>query len=163
RAMVMDFGIAKMADLSRSDLHLTRTGSIFGTPPYMSPEQVAGGEVNAKSDIYSLGCVLYEALTGARPFVGKSALETYAMHRTLVPERLNDVAPGFNYPTALEDLVAAMLEKNPDQRPATMQAVITALDGIWDSCQPSAVTPGVSAEPSYSAELFHSTEGGDDR
>lgn len=81
----MDFGIAKLADKSTDKQYMTAVGAVFGSPLYMSPEQSRGEEVDERSDIYSFGCALYEALTGQPPLVGANALETIVMHQTTAP------------------------------------------------------------------------------
>lgn len=111
---IVDFGIAKLdvGDETEGQA-LTRTGEVFGTPLYMSPEQCSGKKIDNRSDIYSLGCVLFEALTGAPPFRGESALETMMLH-------VNDTAPslaegsfGREFSGALERIVSKMLAKEP--------------------------------------------------
>ncbi len=78
---LVDFGIAKLVKADGDDKpNLTRTGEIFGTPSYMSPEQCLGRNVDTRSDIYSLGCVLYEAITGSAPYTGESSLEVMMAH-----------------------------------------------------------------------------------
>jgi len=123
---LVDFGIAK---LSTEEEALTKTGEIFGTPLYMSPEQCLGSKVDVRSDIYSLGCVLYEALTGAPPFTGQSALETMMQHKEKVPLPLKQAALGQDFPPALQRVVSKMLEKDPDLRYENFLAV--AEDLTW--------------------------------
>jgi serine/threonine protein kinase len=114
---VVDFGIAKLDALGEADEQaLTKTGEIFGTPIYMSPEQCAGDDIDNRSDIYSLGCVLFEALTGAPPFRGQSVLDTMMLHRTTQPVSLREASLGYEFPAGLEDVVAKMLVKDPAQR-----------------------------------------------
>lgn len=79
---VVDFGLVRLAiDKSEEKQALTATGEIFGTPYYISPEQSVGADVTAASDVYSLGCTMFEALTGAPPFKGESAFKTLYMHQ----------------------------------------------------------------------------------
>jgi serine/threonine protein kinase len=111
-AKLVDFGIAKM----ETEEGLTKTGEVFGTPLYMSPEQCLGSKVDNRSDIYSLGCVLYEALTGAPPFRGQSALETMMQHRVEMQLPLKQAALGVEFPPALETILFKMLAKEPSQR-----------------------------------------------
>lgn len=110
---VVDFGIAK---LSTEEEALTKTGEVFGTPLYMSPEQCLGMNIDHRSDIYSLGCVLYEALTGAPPFSGQSALETMIQHRESKALPLKEAALGANFPAGMQQIVNRMLEKDPALR-----------------------------------------------
>lgn len=114
---VVDFGIAKMAE--NEDAHsmtLTRTGEVFGTPLYMSPEQCTGIKVDHRSDIYSLGCVIYEALTGAPPFHGDTALNLMMKHQSAMPASLKEASMGREFPSTLEAIVAKTLIKDPNAR-----------------------------------------------
>ena len=114
---VVDFGIAKMSE--SEDAHsmtLTRTGEVFGTPLYMSPEQCTGIKVDHRSDIYSLGCVMYEALTGAPPFHGDTALNLMMKHQSAMPASLKEASMGREFPSTLEAIVAKTLIKDPNNR-----------------------------------------------
>jgi len=111
---VVDFGIAKITE--EEGQALTRTGEVFGTPLYMSPEQCMGLKVDQRSDIYSLGCVMYEALTGAPPFCAKTALETMMQHRIQPPVPMSEASLGSKFPDALQSVVATMLAKEPADR-----------------------------------------------
>ncbi len=112
-ATVMDFGIAKMTTSTK----LTATGQTMGTVRYMSPEQVRGQEVDARSDIYSLGATLYEALVGDTPFDGNTHFEIMSKHLTEAPEPLT--ARGLRVPPLLEAAVMKSLAKKADDRFAT--------------------------------------------
>ncbi|MBC7999401.1 MAG: serine/threonine protein kinase, partial [Leptolyngbya sp.] len=88
---VVDFGIAKLAEVEGMEsVALTRTGEIFGTPLYMSPEQCSGLKLDHRTDIYSLGCVMYEALTGAPPFHADTALALMLKHQSEIPQSLKE-------------------------------------------------------------------------
>jgi len=114
---VVDFGIAKLQFGDESEaLTLTKTGEIFGTPLYMSPEQCAGTGVDSRSDIYALGCVLFESLTGAPPFKGSTSLETMMQHTTGKAPSLKEASLGLEFPEALEKLVTRMLAKDSRDR-----------------------------------------------
>jgi serine/threonine protein kinase len=113
---VSDFGIAKLQIGGEITSTLTATGQIFGTPLYMSPEQCVGSGVDQRSDIYSLGCVLFEVLTGAPPFVGNNALELMMKHTTEAAPSLKEGSLGREFPDALETIVANMLNKDPKER-----------------------------------------------
>ncbi|WP_022799417.1 protein kinase domain-containing protein [Thermus islandicus] len=121
---LMDFGIAAGKVLTR----LTITGARIGTPVYMSPEQAKGQKLDHRSDIYSLGIVLYEALTGQPPFTG--GYET-VIHQQIfqVPTPPKQLKP--EIPQALSDLALRMLEKDPSKRPG-LEEVIRVLEGPWE-------------------------------
>lgn len=114
---IVDFGIAKVIDAEETkSMTLTKTGEIFGTPYYMSPEQCLGVAIDHRSDIYSLGCVLYEALAGTPPFLGESALPTMMKHQSERPQSLKEASFGKEFPETIENLVMKLLEKRPDDR-----------------------------------------------
>lgn len=114
---VVDFGIAKLTGIDEFNQQtLTKTGEIFGSPLYMSPEQCTGIGVDNRSDLYSLGCVFFETLTGAPPFIGESALSTMMKHQSEKPLPLKEASLGTQYPFVLEEIVRKLLEKNPNDR-----------------------------------------------
>ena len=123
-ALVMDFGIAKMTTSTR----LTATGQTMGTVRYMSPEQVRGQEVDARTDLYSLAVTLYESLCGDTPFDGESHFEIMTAHLTKPPPPLAD--RGVSVPRELEEVLLSALRKNPDQRPATARQMRAQLEEI---------------------------------
>jgi serine/threonine protein kinase len=110
---VVDFGIAKLDE--REANALTKAGEIIGTPLYMSPEQAMGALVDNRSDIYSLGCVMYEALTGTPPFQG-TVFETMMQHKTKKPLPMKEASSGVEIPAALEKIVLRMMAKKPEDR-----------------------------------------------
>ena len=113
---VSDFGIARAAELST----MTASGMVLGTPHYMSPEQAQGRQVDARSDIYSLGCVLYQMLTGALPFEATTSWEVIRQHIEVAPRRVGQLRP--EVPAAVEQLVSRCLEKQPGRRYQTAGA-----------------------------------------
>jgi len=119
-AKVTDFGIARAG---ASDM--TETGSIMGTAQYLSPEQAQGHSVGAASDLYSIGVVLYEMLTGAVPFDGDAAVTIALKHVSEAPRALRELNP--SVPPELEQVVLWTLNKNPADRPASADELIAAL------------------------------------
>lgn len=118
---VVDFGIAKLTDTEGGNsVNLTRTGEIFGTPLYMSPEQCLGTKIDHRTDIYSLGCVMFEALTGAPPFHGESALGLMMKHQSESAPSLKEASMGREFPETLEAIVAKAMAKEPDHRYQTL-------------------------------------------
>jgi serine/threonine protein kinase len=122
---ISDFGLARLMDDSSE---LTATGMVMGTPTYMSPEQCQGADLDGRSDLYSLGVVLYEVATGAPPFRVKSLSEAVFKHISAAPPSPRELQP--DLPPALEEVIMRCLEKNPDHRIATGTELARALDGI---------------------------------
>jgi serine/threonine protein kinase len=119
---VLDFGIAKVAeDGERKNTKLTQQGMIIGTPPYMSPEQFSGEAIDARSDIYSLGVIAFEMLTGKLPFAASTPWEWASRHLTAAPESLRpDSERGLS--AAHARAIDAALQKSPAARPQSVQA-----------------------------------------
>lgn len=118
---LVDFGIAKLLPQEGEQAHrLTQTGDIFGSPMYMSPEQCMGRAVDKRSDVYALGCVLYESLSGMPPHMGGNVFETFHKHISEIPASLN--IPGIDkyLLQRLDAIVFRALEKDPDKRYQTM-------------------------------------------
>jgi len=122
---IMDFGIAKLVgDTSERAQALTKTGEAVGSPLYMSPEQARGHKTDLRTDLYSLGCVMYECITGSPPFVGKSALDTMLMHMNDKPLSIRQASLGKIVDPRVERVVIKLLEKNPDERYQKMDDVL---------------------------------------
>lgn len=125
---IVDFGIAKISPQDGSESqHLTQTGEVFGSPIYMSPEQCSGLSLDLRSDIYSWGCVMFETLTGAPPFLGKNAVETMSMHVNDDPPDFKSISPTAVIPKELQDVVFGCLRKDPKKRFQTAAEVLEAL------------------------------------
>jgi serine/threonine-protein kinase len=118
---VLDFGIAKLRDLTGTD-SLTQMGSVIGTPHYMSPEQCLGEELDGRSDIYSLGVVLYEMLSGVAPFNGNTSREIISKQISAAPAPIRSIKP--ELPPEIEDVIRQVLAKDREDRPQT--AVVLA-------------------------------------
>lgn len=130
---LLDFGIAKVIYSSDSwAKELTQPGYIFGSPLYMSPEQCKGLEVDSSSDIYSLGCLYFQLLTGRAPFKGESALSTIAMHLYETAPKLSSL---MDSPPrkGIEELIASCLSKRKEERPRSAKEVLLKLDCIYES------------------------------
>lgn len=130
-AKLIDLGIAKPDNPGGALSFATTSGSIFGSPFYMSPEQCRGGSIDARSDIYSFGCVMYEALTGSPPFRGQTMLVTMDKHLSEVASPVNpkrrDIEP---VSAELESIVLKCLAKRPEDRYQDMTAVHAALERL---------------------------------
>ena len=138
-----DMGIARLL----SPEALTATLSVRGTAGYISPEQVRGDRVDARADLYSLGCVLFEMLAGRTPFEGDLAALSYAHIHTPAPH-VRSINP--DVPAAMDELVAAMLEKDPAKRPSTGEEVQRSLAAAMrqDPVVPTEVTERMQRPPS---------------
>ncbi len=118
---VLDFGIAKvLSSVDGETDNLTRTGEVFGSPLYMSPEQFRGKSMDARSDIYSLGCVMYRSLAGICPVTGKDVLECMYKHVNESIPPFSVTAPEAQIPERLESIIMKALAKDPDERYASM-------------------------------------------
>src|SRR5262249_3801447 len=125
---LMDFGLAKMASLlyiSPDELGpLDETPTASGTPEYIAPEQVRGNDVDGRSDLYSLGVILYELLAGRRPFERATVEELLLAHADDEPPTFADLELGEVIPEAIERVVRCCLAKYPEQRPQTAGELI---------------------------------------
>lgn len=160
QAKVVDFGIAtqvaeKGSALFREVQSLTRTGEIFGTPYYMSPEQIMGQELSPSADVYSLGCTLFEVLTGKPPFRGATALDTINMHLKASPPRLGGTS-GVPFDEEVELVIARALAKEPAKRYASMLLFSNDLNRAYHGY--SVVGAGIKSSGFNSAEREASPE-----
>ncbi len=124
RPILSDFGIAKV--LASTQAHLTRPGAGVGTPEYMSPEQCQGGPVDGRADIYALGVMLFETLTGRTPFLGDNYPALAHSHIYEPPPRPRALNPAIH--PAMEAVILTALQKNPFQRYQTAHAMADALN-----------------------------------
>ena len=142
---LLDFGIAKITSPSNdssSKETLTQAGVVFGTPEYLSPEQAMGEEADGRADLYAAGVMLFEMLTGRRPFESASKVEILSKHLTVPPPRMRDVAPDAGIPDALERVVERALAKKREERFASAAEFLSALDGKTLSAARPAVGAG---------------------
>jgi serine/threonine protein kinase len=147
RVKILDFGLARVpADSAQ----LTQSGVILGTPAFMAPEQAAGKPVDARCDLFSLGCVLYRLCTGELPFKGADSISTLMAVAMEHPRPPRDLDPAV--PHALSDLILRLLAKSPDQRPPSALAARTALAAIERGPVAEAI-PVVDVLPVYPAAL----------
>ncbi|MBY0359950.1 MAG: serine/threonine protein kinase [Candidatus Obscuribacterales bacterium] len=126
---VVDFGLAKLMPWSgKESQHLTKTGEVFGSPIYMSPEQCSGMKLEPSSDIYSLGITLFEALTGKVPFRGDNIVQTASKHLSDKPPLFADICPELNLSDNLQAVILKALEKKPANRYLNMLEFKEALN-----------------------------------
>ena len=127
---VVDFGIARLAPECDLESRMTESGTVLGTPRYMSPEQARGLAVDGRSDLYSLGVILFQMLTGAPPFVAPDPVLVMAKHVRELPPSLTSVAPHLSSAPRLVALVRRVLSKSPEDRPQSAGEFLAALDGV---------------------------------
>jgi len=158
---LLDFGVSKCEQSSA----LTVSGAILGTVLYMAPEQARGGHVDGRADLYSVGVLLYEMVTGVLPFAGAGFLDVMWRHVYTEPARPQDANPNVRIPQALEALILRALHKNPDRRFASARAFAEALEQVEDEgivcAGPSSGTRAASAEVPGSTPAEPRAAGGD--
>jgi hypothetical protein len=145
---ILDFGLAKL----RASTSTLTTGFVVGTPSYMAPEQTLAQPVDERTDIYACGVVLFEMLTGTKPFRAAEAAHVLRMHRETPPPRLADLAPDAGLSDEIESAVLQALSKAPSHRFASAAAFATALDHV-----PEAAARAGSAPPIARATASHTT------
>ncbi len=145
-AKILDFGIAKVTGNDTNE-NLTKTGAVFGTPNYMAPEQALGKTVDHRADIYSMGVILYEMLSGEVPFQSESFLAVLTKHVTAQPTPPSQLTSR-QFPKALEDVVMRAMCKEPDQRFQQISEMIEALEAVRQGESPR---PGVAPAADTSA------------
>jgi serine/threonine protein kinase len=147
RPKVLDFGIAKLSDVNNAS---TRTGSLLGTPHYMSPEQAAGRVVDHRADIYAIGVILFECATGRKPFLAEALFDLLRMHVEVPPPSPRALRP--DMPPELEHVILTALAKPPDQRFSTAMAMSVALQHATSQLSPEhwrpLIPPSAQASPS---------------
>jgi eukaryotic-like serine/threonine-protein kinase len=147
---VLDFGIAKLRDDSRAtQAAMTQAGDMLGTPQYMSPEQIRGDHIDGRTDIYALGCMLYEMVTGRLPFEGTSVLAILTKHLTDTVVPPSQRRPDLGLPPIIDQIVMTALAKEIAARPATMERFGELLQHALHVIDPnrSAVLPMAAATP----------------
>jgi serine/threonine-protein kinase len=137
---ILDFGIAKMVGESdgRMGVVETQAGTVFGTPRYMSPEQAQGKPLDARTDLYSLGVMLYQMIAGRPPFTDNDAVVVMARHIKSIPKRITEVAPEVGISKELEDVVMRLLAKDPTDRQASAEALSGELLAALEAHGPNA-------------------------
>jgi tRNA A-37 threonylcarbamoyl transferase component Bud32 len=139
---IIDFGLAKLATATEK-AELTRTGQIVGTPEYMAPEQIEGKKVDARSDVYSLGCVLYKMLVGRTPFNGEDDVQVLYRQLHEPPQPPSMLVPGI--PPAIDAVLARALAKSPADRYADTRELAHALNQAHDRRRAKAVDLSTAA------------------
>ncbi|MBS1954157.1 MAG: protein kinase [Cyanobacteria bacterium SZAS-4] len=130
---LIDFGLAKMLPPPNAGVQaqLTESFEVCGSPAYMSPEQCRGGKLDSRSDLYALGCLMYEALTGQQAIQGASAMDCIAKHLQEKPPSFEAVCPDRTIPRALDELIFTLMEKDPRKRCQTVSDVKQVLESVF--------------------------------
>jgi serine/threonine protein kinase len=138
---IVDFGLAKSI---HGDQDLTSTGQIFGTPLYMSPEQCQGRKLDPRSDVYSLGCLMYRLLSGNLPFNGDTPVATIIMHVKDAPPTIPEQILNTKFKRAVVPIIMKALEKEPDNRQQNVNELrielISAMEGLQNNSLPEPIT-----------------------
>ena len=146
--LLADFGLVKLQQARRA---LTQAGMILGTPDYTSPEQALGEPTDHRADIYALGVVLYEMVTGKIPFEAERAFDVLLMHINEAPPKPSDLVA--DIPETVENTILKALAKAPDERYPRMQDMVTSLESAWDTIH----TPVGFSSPLADETLHHAT------
>lgn len=152
---IIDFGIAKILGEQNRNNNITTTGEMLGSPAYMSPEQCGGVALDSRSDIYSLGCVMYEAISGLLPFRNESAIGTIMMQVNDRPTPFNSLVPHLNVPEELERIIFKAMEKDPGDR---YQTAVELSEDLWAFAakgypMSAAIDVETSIEPALAADI----------
>ena len=152
---LLDFGIAKRTELDTDSLQLTRAGVVLGTPPYMSPEQFAGQRLDPRSDVYSLGVMGYEMLTGRLPFTAKTPWEWATQHLSIAPPPIPDVIEGREIPERFRRTILRALAKEVDDRPSSVKKLLAELRGeiVVETAPPLNSDPLYGDEPDVGSRV----------
>lgn len=135
---LVDFGIAKvLPKMGDSDMKLTRTGDVVGSPFYMSPEQCMALDLDVRSDIYSMGCLIYASFTARPPFLNSNVYETYYQHINEMPESISKYAPDLKNASAIDAIVCKCMAKDPADRYQSMNELKDALNELSDPASQS--------------------------
>lgn len=158
-AKLLDFGLVKFTDDSKwgAAKKLTVQGSVFGTPAYMAPEQCIGAPTDARSDVYAMGVIIFELLTGEWPFMEETQMAMFQAQLVKPPPTLTATRPDLRFRQELEDLVAKALAKNPDHRFQDAQSMLAALEAIPHPAAtsvkiPTAPLPSAAGAPAQGAK-----------
>ncbi|MFT3765556.1 MAG: serine/threonine-protein kinase [Minicystis sp.] len=135
---VLDFGIAKVA--GNANTKLTKAGAVFGTPHYMSPEQAAGAPVDHRTDIYALGVILYEMVSGQLPFNADNFMGILTQHMYKAPVPIRALVPGPECPPSLEAVILKCLSKKPEARYQSMEELCADIERVRTGQVANAVT-----------------------
>ncbi len=158
-AFLTDFGLTKRIEGTRTQL--TKAGDVVGTIHYVAPEQIEGGRVDARTDIYSLGCLVYHCLSGELPFARDTDVAVIYAHLSEEPPRLTSVRP--DLPAGLDAVIAKALEKAPERRFQTCADLMSAARAVIDAAGPLADTVTPRPVPAFGDQFDTETSTGGER
>lgn len=144
-AVVSDFGLAKLLPSSGQELQeLTAKGAILGSPLYMSPEQCMGREADARTDVYAMGCLMYECISGKPPLKGEGIIQTMSKHLSDLPEGFDAICPELKIPPHVQAIVLKCLAKRPEERYESMEQLKKDLLRYQQGKRPKAMSSTAS-------------------
>lgn len=145
RAMLSDFGLAKLLPSSGQEIqNLTAKGAIIGSPLYMSPEQCIGREIDARADIYSMGCLMYACLTGRPPLKGETIIDTMQKHVSEIPLSFEKLCPELKIPGPVEKIIFKCMAKRPEDRYENVELLKQDLLRYQQGKRPKAMSMSIS-------------------
>src|SRR5262249_47464953 len=150
RVKILDFGLVHT--VCEEDAHFTPQHAIVGTPAYMSPEQARGDDIDARSDLFSLGCVLYRLCTGSQPFKGKRGVDPLLAVTSQPPASPRLV--NADVPARLSELIERLLAKEPADRPQTAEDVMQALAQVEQAARGKCAAAVASGKPQSAWEVL---------
>jgi serine/threonine-protein kinase len=159
-ARVLDFGIAKLREEGKNTVNqMTQAGDLVGTPQYMAPEQIRGDKVDGRTDVYALGALLYEIVTGRLPFEGPTVMAILSKHLTETPPPPSVRRPDLGLPPQLDAVVMCALAKEPEQRTASMELFAEQLAAVLAIVGGAHTGAGAAVMPPTTAPHWQATPG----
>jgi serine/threonine protein kinase len=146
---VLDFGIAKLRDDTRQNNAMTQAGDMLGTPQYMAPEQIRAEAIDGRTDVYALGCILYEMLTARLPFEAPTVMALLSKHLMETPLPPSQRRPELGLPPMIDDLVMGAMAKDPARRPATMELLGEHITAVLATLPPDPTGPSAPISVPY--------------